>query len=281
MPWLICYMKIKWIWKKLYHTLININSHLYGIAHNFQYTLEYRQCERRFGLQREWCHFLKSSVDTLWSIVCLLVWYSTRMYMLGRGWVLEKEEFFFVVVFNPVGILDSTLGREVQLVAVCWRSPRQDSLGCFLGPFWLRATSDTEWSGPSRCLTADRGGGAGRRVKYSRHLLNISWARCSVHGSDSGVDDHGHSLQSQLVPWTLATTHLPHLGRAASPTAEGKPSARMQLDLGPGASHLPDGMVIFDTFLLWWLLSALAGLLAVCRDPGFCSACGIPWFPVF
>lgn len=38
LPWLICYRKIKWIWKKLYHNLININSHLYGIAHNFQYT---------------------------------------------------------------------------------------------------------------------------------------------------------------------------------------------------------------------------------------------------
>lgn len=134
------------------------------------------------------------------------------------------------------------------------------------GSFWLRATSDTEWSEPSRCLTADRGGGAGRRVKYSGHLLNISWARSSVHGSDSGVDGrarcfvhgsdsgvngHGNSLRSQLIPWTLATTHLPRLGRAASPTAEGKPSALMQLDVEPGASHLLDEMVIFDTFLLW------------------------------
>lgn len=35
--------------EKIIHTLININSHLYGIAHNFQYTLEHLWYER-FGL---------------------------------------------------------------------------------------------------------------------------------------------------------------------------------------------------------------------------------------
>ena len=66
--------------EKNYTILININSHLYGIAHNFQYTLEHLQYEERFRFKREWHNFFKKSMaDTLLNIICLLIRYSTSI----------------------------------------------------------------------------------------------------------------------------------------------------------------------------------------------------------